>query len=103
MHLHSNGERHSLIIITGQDLDEDLITHVASLCRSLQRSPMFPRSLQKHAGLTEASVRPCAAAMAALHRKAPNASLVAVYKKYCSSKYLEVAKMADPPTAADQL
>ena len=29
-------------------------------------------------------------ALAALQRKAPNASLVAVYKKYCSSKYNEV-------------
>ena len=36
--------------------------------------------------------------MAALHRKAPNASLVAVYKKYCNAKYHEVAKMP----AADQ-
>ena len=49
-------------------------------------------------------VRPCATAMAALHRKAPNASLVAVYKKYSSSKYLEVAKLAEtPPVPADQL
>jgi len=31
-----------------------------------------------------------AQALAALQRKAPNASLVAVYKKYCSSKYNEV-------------
>ena len=57
---------------------------------------MFPRSLQKHAGLTEMAVRPCAEAMASLHRKAPKASLVAVYKKYCRSKYHEVAKLTDP-------
>lgn len=71
--------------------------------RSLQNSPYFPRSLQKHAGLTEASVRPCAAAMAALHRKAPNASLVAVYKKYSGSKYHEVAKMGAPSASPEHL
>lgn len=42
-------------------------------------------------------------ALAALQRKAPNASLVAVYKKYCSSKFNEVsafAQMQDSPGTA---
>jgi hypothetical protein len=58
--------------------------------RTLQRTPAYPSTLKEHAGYSEASIRSCVQAMAALQRKAPNASLVAVYKKYCSTKFHEV-------------
>ena len=43
-----------------------------------------------------AQVRPCAAALAALHGRAAGATLLAVYKKYSASKFHAVAKMAAP-------
>ncbi len=53
-----------------------LVKHAASLVAPVVKSlTMSTRTAQ---------------ALAALQRKAPNASLVAVYKKYCSSKYNEV-------------
>lgn len=41
-------------------------------------------------------VRPAAVALATLFRRAPNASLTAVYKKHCSHKFQEVAKQPAP-------
>ena len=59
--------------------------------KALAQSDPFPYSLQKHSGFKGASLRSCAAALEKLQSKAPSASLVAVFKKYSSSKCLEVA------------
>ncbi|KAK9832854.1 hypothetical protein WJX81_008037 [Elliptochloris bilobata] len=64
--------------------------------RALGLSQPWSHALQRHTGFSEALVRPCAAALAALHGKAPSATLVAVYKKYCATKFHAVAKMAAP-------
>jgi len=53
-------------------------------------------ALQRHTGFSEALVRPCAAALAGLHAKAAGATLVAVYKKYSTSKFFGVANLAAP-------
>ena len=67
-----------------------------SLPRPALRSEAFPYALQRHSGYTEAAVRECAVALANLHRKAPNNSLTAVFKKYSLDKHLAVAKLAAP-------
>jgi hypothetical protein len=64
--------------------------------RTLGRRQAWGHALQRHTGFSEALVRPCAAALAALHAKAAGATLVAVYKKYCTSKFHGVAKLAAP-------
>ena len=48
---------------------------------------------QKHSGFSEEALRPVALALAALARKAPQSSLVSVYKKYNQAKFQEVAKI----------
>ena len=53
----------------------------------------WPVALAKHSGYREEEVRACAKYLCELHRKAPKASLMAVHKKYSSSKFLEVAKL----------
>lgn len=49
---------------------------------ALDRSPAYSHVLQRHSGYSEEQLRDCATALAQLHRKAPNNSLTAVYKKY---------------------
>lgn len=63
---------------------------------ALNRGPGLPPALARHAKLTEAEVRPCAAMLAALHAGASAASLSAVYKKFSSEKLGQVAKLASP-------
>lgn len=65
------------------------------------RKQPWGRALQRHSGFSEALMRPCAAALAALHTKAPAATLVAVYKKYCAAKFHAVAKMPAPTPMLD--
>lgn len=65
-------------------------------CRALCRDPVYPRALQRHSGYKEESLLPCTLLLAALHKKASAASLVAVYKKYSGTKFLEVAKLPSP-------
>lgn len=64
--------------------------------RALGVRQPWGHTLQRHTGFSEALVRPCAAALAALHSKAPSATLVAVYKKYSTTKFHTVAKLAAP-------
>ena len=61
--------------------------------KAFQQPATYPYALRKHSGFDEASIRPCALALANLHKKADKANLVAVYKKYSHTKYLEVAKV----------
>lgn len=59
--------------------------------RLLHSDPSYPRALARHSGYKAAQLRPCAAALEKLQAKASSASLVAVYKKYSSTKFMEVA------------
>jgi G2/mitotic-specific cyclin-B, other len=68
-------------------------------CKAVGKVPAYSYPLQKHSGFSEAAVRPCACAMTRLHEKAGIASLVAVYKKYSNTKFNEVAKSVEVPTA----
>lgn len=50
--------------------------------------PALPRALRKHSGYTEAVLMPCVLDLAQLQRKAPNATLAAVHKKWSNDKYV---------------
>lgn len=64
---------------------------------ALGRFPAWSPGLAAEARLAEADVAPAAASLAALARRAPTASLHAVYKKYCGAKHGEVARLPPPP------
>lgn len=59
--------------------------------RALKKSDAFPYALQRHSGYRQSQLRPCVQALERLQGKASGASLAAVFKKYSSSKFLEVA------------
>lgn len=69
---------------------------------ALGRFPAWSPGLAAEARLAEADVAPAAAALAALARRAPSASLHAVYKKYCGAKHGEVARLPPPPLGSDE-
>jgi hypothetical protein len=56
----------------------------------------FPPSLQRHSGLTEDSVLPCAASLLNVVRNAPSNKLQAIYKKYSNPKFCQVSKLPIP-------
>lgn len=62
----------------------------------------YPRALARHSGYRAAQLRACATALEKLVAKAPKASLVAVYKKYSSGKFLEVALKFGQAEDADE-
>lgn len=51
-------------------------------------------ALERHTGLSAEDLHECAAYLTKLQRKAPTASLTAVYKKFSNPKYLEAAKIS---------
>lgn len=59
--------------------------------KAMRKSDVFPYALQKHSGFKITGLRQCTFALEKLQIKASSASLVAVFKKYSTSKYLEVA------------
>lgn len=63
----------------------------------------LPPALQYHSQYTEAQIRPCAQQIVQLHRKASSNSLLAVYKKYSTAKYMEVAKLPAAISLLDSL
>lgn len=69
--------------------------HVA--LEALGHADTYPKVLRKHSGYSLEQVLPCAQAVVELMQRAPEASLKAVYKKYCSTKFGEAAKQ-EPPT-----
>jgi cyclin B len=56
----------------------------------------YPRPLRRHARYELREVAPLARALVALAAKAPDGSLRAVFKKYSSTKFAEVAKLELP-------
>eukprot|EP00887_Chlorella_sp_A99_P006048 scaffold22.g6048.t1 len=69
--------------------------HTAST--ALGRPDSFSSAAQRHSGYSLASLGQCGAYLAGLFRKAPSASLTAVYKKYSQEKFFKVATMPAPP------
>jgi len=61
--------------------------------RTAGKEDAYPRALAKHSGYSENEVHSCTEELLILMKKAPTASLNAVYKKYSLPKYLEVAKL----------
>lgn len=59
--------------------------------RALKKADVFPYMLQKHSGYKASQLRLCAQALEKLQAKASGNNLVAVFKKYSSTKFLEVA------------
>jgi hypothetical protein len=59
--------------------------------KALRKTEVFPYALQKHSGFEITGLRQCTLALEKLQHEAARASLVAVFKKYSSSKYMEVA------------
>ena len=64
---------------------------------ALGREPAYPEMLEREARVSRPDAEAAAGALASLARRAPTASLHAVYKKYCGSKHGEVAKLPPPP------
>jgi len=59
--------------------------------KALRKADVFPYALQKHSGFKLSGLRQCTLALEKLQQKAASASLVAVFKKYSATKYMEVA------------
>ena len=70
---------------------------------ALRDEAELPYALQKHSGFSQATMRPCVVALIELHKKAPSASLVAVYKKYGSEKYGSISKLPTPVSILSQM
>ncbi|RDX75868.1 hypothetical protein CR513_44205, partial [Mucuna pruriens] len=58
---------------------------------TLERSPLWTRTLKHYTGYSEEQLRDCAKIMVNLHSAAPESKLRAVYKKFCSSDCSAVA------------
>lgn len=69
----------------------------ASVSVALERfgKEATPRALLRHSQFSSQDIGTCAEALKALVRRAPTASLKAVYNKYSSDKFGAVAKMAE--------
>ncbi|KAL4447373.1 hypothetical protein ABPG77_007406 [Micractinium sp. CCAP 211/92] len=72
-------------------------TYVAQL--SVGMAEPYSHALQRHSGYTLPAIMDCAQHLASLMRKAPNTSLVAVYKKYSSEKMQKIALTYEAPAA----
>ncbi|KAL4443504.1 hypothetical protein ABPG75_011241 [Micractinium tetrahymenae] len=59
----------------------------------------YSHTLQRHSGYTLPAIMDCAQHLANLMRKAPNSSLVAVYKKYSTEKTQKIALTYEAPAA----
>jgi len=60
------------------------------------RTGSWNHVMEAHTRLSEGEVYACACDMAELMRKAPTASLTAVYKKYSSEKFMKIASLPVP-------
>jgi cyclin B len=73
---------------------------VSAACSAYGKGSM-PRALVRHSGYNEAALRDCVDALGALYRKAPSASLTAVFKKFSTEKYHNVANRDVPTRFSD--
>ncbi|KAI7842522.1 hypothetical protein COHA_003876 [Chlorella ohadii] len=76
-------------------------TYVA--LKAVGAADAFPVALERHSGYNVASVQTCALHLAGLMRKAPNSSLVAVYKKYANEKLQRIATTYEAPADSELL
>eukprot|EP00897_Mesotaenium_endlicherianum_P005340 jgi/Mesen1/4834/ME000243S04010 len=75
---------------------------VYSARRTLGVTPAWTPTLHRHSGFTESQLRMCAGLMLELQIASGKGNLVAVHKKYVSSRFGEVAKLpAAAPLPAD--
>ena len=70
---------------------------------ALRDEAALPYALAKHSGFSQAALRPCVVNLIELHKKAPTASLLAVYKKYSSEKLGGIAKLPTPLSIVSQV
>lgn len=56
--------------------------------------------MEKHSGYTMDQLQPCYHVFESLVRTVPNSNLKAVYKKFKSGKYFEVARLATQVTSS---
>ncbi len=73
--------------------------HVAM--RAVGKADAYPRALARHSGYSLQVMLPVAASLVDSMHKAPTATLTAVYKKYSSTKFSEVAKLPAPLAVMD--
>ena len=73
---------------------------VSAACSVYEHDAM-PRALARISGYSEADLADCVDALGSLFRKAPTASLTAVFKKYSTEKYFNVASNQAPPQRMD--
>ena len=70
---------------------------VVAARRALGASPEFPCSLEKASGVSRAAAEAAASSLCVLAAAAPAVTLQAVYKKYSSPKFGEVARLVQAP------
>jgi len=68
---------------------------VSAACIALGQEPQ-PRALLRHSGCSGEDIQECVEALTALQKKAPDASLTAVYKKFSMEKFGSVAEREVP-------
>ncbi len=57
----------------------------------------YPHALACHSNYSREEIMPCAAALVTLMQRAPTSTLTACFKKYSTTKLLEVSKVVQPP------
>lgn len=73
---------------------------VSAACSVYGHDPM-PHALLRISGYSEADLADCIDSLGGLFRRAPTASLTAVFKKYSSEKHFNVANHQAPPQRMD--
>jgi len=66
---------------------------VYTALKTLGHDACFPAALEHHAQYTESQIRPCAQLLTSLHRRAADTTLKAVFKKYDSPRFGEIARV----------
>jgi G2/mitotic-specific cyclin-B, other len=61
--------------------------------RCMGKADLWGYVLERHTGFSVEDLEECAVALTKLQKKAPTASLQAVYKKYTNPKFAEVARI----------
>lgn len=67
--------------------------YVANRCRMKSASEAWTVPLEKHTRFSLAEMTDCISDLSKLQKKAPSASLQAVFKKFSNAKYNEIAKV----------
>jgi cyclin B len=79
-----------------QHLPSKIAAAAVSIARAVHGKSAWSPELSKHARYSEEQLQPIQHELLEFARHAPNSSLKAVYRKYSSSKYQEVAQLQYP-------